>query len=112
MANVGRPRHLITTKIEHHAVLEPMETLAQNGCEVDIVPVEPDGRIDPAEIRRRLRKDTLLVSVMHANNEIGTIQPIMEIGGICREAGVADQGHRQLSGVYQQDLLPARVGSG
>jgi len=88
MANVGRPRHLITTKIEHHAVLEPMETLAQNGCEVDIVPVEPDGRIDPAEIRRRLRKDTLLVSVMHANNEIGTIQPIMEIGGICREAGV------------------------
>lgn len=88
MANLDRPRHLITTSIEHHAVLEPMETLARNGCDVEILPVEADGRIDPGELRGRLRKETLLVSVMHANNEIGTIQPIAEIGAMCREAGV------------------------
>jgi cysteine desulfurase len=88
MANLNRPRHLITTSIEHHAVLEPIETLARNGCDVDILPVEHDGRIDPSAIRSRLRKETLLVSVMHANNEIGSIQPISEIGSICREAGV------------------------
>ena len=80
MANVDRPRHMITTSIEHHAVLEPLETLARNGCDVDILSVQSDGRLDPCELRRRIRKETLLVSVMHANNEIGSIQPIADIG--------------------------------
>jgi cysteine desulfurase len=88
MANLDRPRHLITTSVEHHAVLEPIETLSRNGCEVDVVQVGADGRIDPAEVRSRIRKETLIISVMHANNEIGTIQPIKEIGQMCREAGV------------------------
>ncbi len=88
MAAAGRPRHLITSSIEHHAVLEPIETLARNGCDLDILPVSSEGLVDPAELRKRLRKETILVSIMHANNEIGAIQPIAEIGAICREAGV------------------------
>jgi cysteine desulfurase len=88
-AHPGGGRHLISTAIEHHAVLETLETLADRyGYCVDIVPVESDGRVDPAEIARRIRPDTALVSVMHANNEIGTIQPIAEIGAICRARGV------------------------
>lgn len=78
----------LTSAIEHHAVLEPMETLAHNGCELDILPVDSEGLISPETLRRRLRPDSLLVSIMHANNEIGTIQPIGEIGAICRENGV------------------------
>jgi cysteine desulfurase len=87
-ANRDRGRHLITIPIEHHAVLEPLETLAHAGFDVESVPVDSEGRADPAEIARRIRSDTLLVSVMHANNEIGTVQPIAEIGAICRERGV------------------------
>ena len=88
MSRIDRRPHMISTSIEHHAVLEPLETLSKNRCDVDIVPVETDGRIDLSELCKRLRKETVLVSVMHANNEIGTIQPIAEIGAICRERGV------------------------
>lgn len=86
--NGAKRPHLITTPIEHHAVLEPMETLARNGCDIEYLPIGADGLIDPGDLRSRLRKETLLVSVMHANNEIGSIQSISEIGAICREAGV------------------------
>lgn len=89
MANRDRKRHLITCAIEHHAVLEPMESLANlQGFELDILPVDSNGRVSPEKIERTLRPDTVLVSIMHANNEIGTIQPIAEIGAICRERGV------------------------
>lgn len=85
----SKGRHFISTEIEHHAVLEPLETLAAHyGCTYDLIPVDSDGRVDPKEIERRIRSDTALVSVMHANNEIGTIQPIAEIGAICRDRGV------------------------
>src|SRR5581483_1557738 len=84
-ANPTRGRHLLTTPIEHHAVLEPLERLAHQGYELEFLPVDATGRVSVEEVAKRLRADTLLVSVMHANNEIGTIQPIAEIGALCRE---------------------------
>jgi len=80
--------HLITTAIEHHAVLHACRRLQEEGWEVTYLPVDSQGMVDPDAVRRALREDTWLVSVMHANNEIGTIQPIREIACICRERGV------------------------
>lgn len=78
-------RHMITSKIEHPAVLRSMEWLEKQGFEVTYLDVDSLGRIDPEDVRKALRDDTILVSIMTANNEIGTIQPIAEIGQICRE---------------------------
>jgi cysteine desulfurase len=72
-------RHLLATAIEHKAVLEPLDRLREAGLEVELVPVNGGGFIDPDEVRRRLRPDTLLVSVMHANNETGVLQPVGEV---------------------------------
>lgn len=83
-----RRRHLITSVIEHPAVLEPCRFLARMGYEITLLPVDRFGWVDPDEVRRALRSDTLLVSIMHANNEVGTLQPIEEIAAITREAGV------------------------
>ncbi|MBI2480918.1 MAG: aminotransferase class V-fold PLP-dependent enzyme [Planctomycetia bacterium] len=73
-------RHILSTAIEHKAVLEPLEQMSQAGFEVELTPVTSGGYVEPDEIRRRLRPDTLLVSVMHANNETGVLQPVLEIG--------------------------------
>ncbi|MBI4051406.1 MAG: aminotransferase class V-fold PLP-dependent enzyme [Elusimicrobia bacterium] len=81
-------KHLITSRIEHDAVLESFKLLEARGFEVDYVGVDRYGRVDPEEIRRFLRPDTCLVSIMFANNEVGTLQPIHEIDRICREKGV------------------------
>ena len=81
-------KHIITTAIEHHAVLNSCQALEKQGVEVTYVPVGTTGVIDPDEIRRALRPATILISVMHANNELGTIQPIEEIGRIAAEADV------------------------
>jgi cysteine desulfurase len=81
-------RHLVTCKTEHKAVLDSMHALERQGFEVTFLDVEPDGRLDPARVRDALRKDTVLVSVMHANNETGVVHPIEEIGKVTREAGV------------------------
>jgi cysteine desulfurase len=72
-------RHVLTTTIEHKAVLEPMDQLRQAGIEVGMLQVTAGGYVEPDEVRRRLRNDTLLVSVMHANNETGVLQPVREI---------------------------------
>ncbi len=80
--------HIITTRIEHHAVLEPCRFLESRGFEVTYLPVDRYGLVDPDEVRRAIRPDTILISVMHANNEIGTIEPIEEIGAIAREHGI------------------------
>lgn len=81
-------KHLITTAIEHHAVLDTFEFLAKNGFELTILPVDQYGVVSPEEVKKAIRPDTILLSVMHANNEVGTIQPIAEIGKISRQHGV------------------------
>ena len=81
-------RHLVTVKTEHKAVLDSMHALERQGFEVTFLDVMPDGRLDPERLRGALRKDTILVSVMHANNETGVVHPIEEIGRITRAAGV------------------------
>ena len=86
-ANPGK-RHVITTAIEHHAVLHPCGWLETQGYTVTYLDVDSYGRVDPEAVRAAIRDDTLLVSVMAGNNEIGTIEPIARIGEICRERGV------------------------
>jgi cysteine desulfurase len=83
-----RGRHVVTTAIEHPAVLEPCRTLEREGFAVTRVEVGPDGVVDPARVAAALRADTVLVSVMAANNEIGTIQPVNEIGALCRDRSI------------------------
>jgi cysteine desulfurase len=80
--------HIITTAIEHHAVLYTCNFMKGLGFDVTVVPVDKYGMVDPGDIRKAITARTLLVSVMHANNEVGTIQPVEEIGKITREAGV------------------------
>ncbi|MBQ8926710.1 MAG: cysteine desulfurase NifS [Oscillospiraceae bacterium] len=81
-------RHIITTVFEHHAVLHTCEFLEKHGFEVTYLPVSPEGLVTAQQVADAIREDTALVTVMYANNEIGTIQPIAEIGQICRERGV------------------------
>jgi cysteine desulfurase len=82
------PKHIITTAIEHHAVLHTCRALEQEGARVTYLPVSQEGFVEPADVRRALAPDTVLISVMHANNEIGTIEPLAEIAAVAREAGV------------------------
>ncbi len=81
-------RHFITSAVEHSSVLEPLAYLKRGGAQVTLLPVDGGGRIDPEQLRAALQPETTLVSVMFANNEIGTLQPIKEIGRICRAAGI------------------------
>jgi cysteine desulfurase len=85
----NKGRHIITSSVEHHAVLETLEFLQKRGYEVTTVPVDQYGQVDPEDVRKALRPDTILITIMHANNEVGTIQPLAEIGTIAREAGIA-----------------------
>ena len=80
--------HFITSAVEHHALLHSAQRLQKEGFEVTFIPVDREGRIDPKQVRAAIRPETGLVSIMFANNEIGTIYPIQEIGAICRQAGV------------------------
>jgi cysteine desulfurase len=84
----GRQRHVITSAIEHHAIHEACHFLQERDFEVTVVPVGASGIVDPDDVRRALRPDTALISIMAANNEIGTLQPVGEIGAIARERGV------------------------
>ena len=81
-------RHIVSTAFEHHAVLHTLDRLREEGFEVTLLDVHGDGLVRPAEVAAAIRPDTCLVSVMYANNEIGTIQPVAETGRICREKGV------------------------
>ncbi len=87
-ANRHRGNHIITTQIEHHAILHACHFLEKNGFDVTYLPVDPEGFVDPAVLQQAITDKTILVSVMFANNEIGTIEPIQEIGRICREKKV------------------------
>jgi cysteine desulfurase len=77
--------HVVTSRIEHHAVLRTAQALERQGFEVTYVPVDGHGMVDPDDVRRAIRPDTILVSVMHANSEVGTIQPVAAIGQVARE---------------------------
>lgn len=84
-ANKTRGNHIITSKIEHHAILEPCHWLEKHGFKITYLNVDEDGLVNPADVKKAITKDTILVSIMHANNEIGTIEPIEEIGKICKK---------------------------
>lgn len=81
-------KHIISTAFEHHAVLHTLERLQKQGFEITLLDVHPEGIVTAQQVRDAIREDTCLVSVMFANNEIGTIQPIAEIGAVCRQKGV------------------------
>jgi cysteine desulfurase len=81
-------KHIITTVIEHHAVLNAAQALEARGVDVTYIPVSREGIVDPEDVRRAIRPETVLISVMHANNELGTIQPIAEIGRIAAAADI------------------------
>ncbi len=87
-ANRRRGNHIITSAVEHHAVLHSCDALEREGFRVTAVGVDRCGRVDPAEVREAVTEDTILISVMLANNEIGTLQPVQEIAGIAREMDV------------------------
>lgn len=81
-------RHIITAVTEHHAVLEPCRWLEKRGVSLTVLPVDQHGRVDPDVVRGAIRPQTVLISIMHGNNEIGTLGPVAEIGAIARERGV------------------------
>ena len=91
MAEEGKKKgktHIISSAFEHHAVLHTLEKLKKEGFEVTLLDVHEDGLVRPEELEQAIREDTCLVTIMYANNEIGTIQPIREIGAVCRKHGV------------------------
>ena len=81
-------KHIISTKIEHHAVLHTLSKLEKEGFEITLLDIDESGIVKPEDVEKAIREDTALVTIMYANNEIGTIQPIAEIGKICKEKGV------------------------
>ncbi len=99
-------RHIISTVIEHHAVLNTLEKLRQEGFSVELLQPDEDGIVTADQVKRAIRPDTALVSVMYANNEIGTILPVREIGAVCREASVLFHS----DAVQAAGHLPIRVG--
>jgi cysteine desulfurase len=102
----GGKRHIVTSAVEHPAVLEPCRWLAQHGAELTVVPVDGTGRVDPQEVAAALRRDTCIVSIMHANNETGTLQPVAEIGRMCRERGISFH----VDGIQAAGKIPVDVG--
>jgi cysteine desulfurase len=83
-----KKRHIISTEIEHQAVQKSLKYLARQGFQITSLPVDPQGLVDPQEVEKAITEDTFLISVMHANNEIGTIQPLAEIGRIAKNRGI------------------------
>ncbi len=101
----AKGRHIITSRIEHHAVLHTCKDLEKQGYELTWLPVSPDGLVDPEDLRKAIRPDTILITIMHANNEIGTIQPLEEIGQIAEDADV----YFHSDGVQSTGKIPVDV---
>src|SRR5262245_38909737 len=104
-AHKTKGRHIITSTIEHHAVLHTCKDLEKQGWDVTWLQVSREGRVDPDEVRRAIRSDTVLITIMHANNEIGSIQAIEEIGAIAEEADV----YFHSDGVQSTGKIPVDV---
>src|SRR3954470_24256765 len=96
------PGHIIISAIEHHAILHSAEELEHHGFEVTVLPVDRYGVVDPDAVARAMRPDTVLVSIMYANNEIGTIQPVREIADIAHGGGAYF--HTDADGLYRADF--------
>ena len=110
MANQRRGMHLVTTPIEHPAVLETMRFLESRGFEVTTLPVDSEGLVDPADVAAAVREDTILVSVMHTNNEIGTVQPVAEIGEAIKKKNPGTLFHVDaVQGFGKARIYPARM---
>ncbi|NUK30822.1 cysteine desulfurase [Parageobacillus sp. VR-IP] len=105
MANRDRGRHIITTAIEHHAVLRACQYLEKQGFDVTYLPVDEHGKVSPADVKAALRDDTILVSIMFANNEVGVLQPIREIGQLLKE----HQAYFHTDAVQAYGLIPMDV---
>ena len=88
LARESKGNHIITSSIEHHAVLESCKFLGKRGFKVTYLPVDGHGLVDPDDVKKAITAKTILISIMHANNEMGTIEPLAEIGDISRAAGV------------------------
>lgn len=84
----NKKKHIVSTAFEHHAVLHTLNKLKQEGFEITLLDVHENGLVTPEQVAAAIREDTCLVTIMYANNEIGTVQPIQEIGAVCRERGV------------------------
>ncbi len=110
MANHRLGRHLITTKIEHPAVLQTMKYLEGQGFEVTYLSVDKEGRIDLRQLEQSIRKDTILVSIMHTNNEIGTVQPVAEAGAVIKRCNPSTLFHVDgVQGFGKFRIYPARM---
>ena len=105
LKSTGTGGHIITSTIEHHAVMHTLKDLEKQGFSVTWLPVSKDGLIDPEDVRRAVRPETVLITIMHANNEIGTVQPIEEIGKIATEADV----YFHSDGVQSTGKIPVDV---
>ena len=111
LARGKRGHHMITTAIEHAAVSSPMSFLEKQGWEIDRLSVDHEGRISLDELREKLRPDTVLVSIMHVNNEIGTIQPVEEAGKIIKEIAPDCLFHvDDIQGFGKLPLIPKKCG--
>ncbi|MCR5651618.1 MAG: cysteine desulfurase [Lachnospiraceae bacterium] len=111
LANTRREKHIITTAIEHPSVSEPAEFLKSRGCRVDYLGVDKNGHIDPEELKDLLTPDTLLVSIMHVNNETGAVQPIKEAGKIIKEISPGCLFHvDDVQGFGKLRLIPKEAG--
>src|SRR5712691_12335987 len=84
----AKESHIITSAIEHPATMQPCDFLKRFGCSVTLLPVDGTGRVDPDEVRKAITRKTALVTIMHSNNEVGTLQPIREIAAIARDRGI------------------------
>jgi cysteine desulfurase len=104
-ANRDRGDHVVTSAVEHPAVLKPLEFLQRLGASVTVVGVDRQGRVDPEEVRRAITPRTILVSVMHANNEVGTVQPVAEFAAIAHQAGAL----MHTDAAQSVGKIPARV---
>ena len=87
-ATESKGKHIITSAIEHHAVLGTCEFLKRRGYEITLIPVDGDGLVNPEDVRRAITDQTVLITIMHSNNEVGVIEPIAEIGSVARERGI------------------------
>lgn len=105
-ANADKGRHIVTTTVEHHAVLNCLKEMEAEGYQVTYVPVDGEGMVDLAALEAAIRPDTVLVSVMYANNEVGTVEPIAQVAAICREKGVL----LHVDAVQAAGALPLDVG--